>query len=40
MIEDLVVYRKEVYTMSQLLDLYCKIGDHTNVCAIDIKDLL
>ena len=26
--------------MSQLRDLYCKIGDRTNVCAIDIKNLL
>ena len=33
-IEDLVVCRKEVYTMSQLWNLYCKIGDHTNVRAI------
>ena len=40
MIEDLVVCRKEVYAMSQLWDLYCKTGDHTNVRAIDIKNLL
>ena len=26
--------------MSQLQDLYCKIGDHTNVGAINIKKLL
>ena len=39
-IEDLVVFRKEVCTMSQLQDLYCKIGDHTNVGAINIKKLL
>ena len=39
-IEDLVVCRKEVYTMSQFWDLYCKIGDHTNIRAIDIKNLL
>ena len=39
-IEDLVVCRKEVYTMSQLWDLYCKIGDHANVRAIYIKILL
>ena len=38
--EDLVVCRKEVYTICQLWDLYCKIRDHTNVCAIDIKNLL
>ena len=40
MIEDLVVCRKDVYTMRQLRDLYCKIGDHTNVCVIDIKNIL
>ena len=40
MIEDLVVCRKDVYTMSQLRDLYCKIGDYTNVCVIDIKNIL
>ena len=39
-IKDLVVCRKEVYTMSQLRDLYCKIGDHTNLHVIDIKNLL
>ena len=38
--EDLVVCRKEVYTICQLRDLYCKIGDHTNVRVIDIKNLL
>ena len=40
MIEDLVVSRKDVYTTSQLRDLYCKIKDHTNVRAIDINILL
>ena len=39
-IEEVVVCRKEVYTMSQLWDLYRKIGDHTNVRAIYIKILL
>ena len=26
--------------MKKLWDLYCKIEDHTNVCAIEIKSLL